>query len=85
MSAELSGSHRNLDYEAERSNVVVEAFGHAGVEADDLPPIRHLLLLQALWEVVVLDLADLLTSARDEGHVEDVSPGVGVTSVCNDL
>ena len=85
MNAELSGSNWNFDYEAKRSDVVVEALCQACVEANDFTPIWYLLLLQAFREVFVLNLTDLLTCARNESHIEDVTPGVGVTSICNDL
>lgn len=85
MNGELLGSNWNFDYEAKRCDVVVEALCQACVEANDFTPIWYLLLLQAFREVFVLNLADLLTSTRNESHVEDVTPGVSVTSICNDL
>ena len=85
MNAELSDSNWNFDNKAKRRDVVVEALCHACIEANDFTPIWYLLLLQTFREVFVLNLADLLTGARDESHVEDVTPGVGVTSICNDL
>ena len=71
-----------LDNEAQRSNVVVETFRDAGVEADDLLTVSKHLFLRA-WSVRE-HFANGLAILFNEREVFDVAPGLCSTSIsCN--